>query len=235
MTLTSSRLTAAAAVCATTAGALYIAVQIGHPAGDVAHVVTTDVFVREMAKAAMAVLAIAGFTGMFLRNRARLGLFGAASFALLVVGYVAMFANQVVVGCVLPVVARTDPTYVQAYLDGALGGTPGVDIGHVQQLFLVTGIGYSVGGLLFGIALLRAGILARTACVLLSVGTVSALALSALPDSFNRPFAVPVGVALITLGISLWRNRTDRAASSPEIPATDTHVADTHVAEPAVR
>lgn len=230
MTITSSRLTAAAAVSAVAAGTIYIAVQIGHPAGDVAHVVTTDVFVREMAKAAMAVLAIAGFTGMFLRSRARLGLAGSASYVLLVIGYAAMFANQVIVGCVLPVVARTDPTYVQAYLDGALGGTPGVDIGHVQQLFLVTGIGYSVGGLLFGVALLRAGVLARTGCVLLSLGTVSALALSALPDSFNRPFAVPVGVALVTLGVSLWRHRGSR----PETVATGTAASSLRV-QPAVR
>ena len=55
----------------------------------------------------------------------------------------------------------------------------------------------SVYSLLFGIALFRAGVLARWACVLLAHGTVSALALSVLPESFNRAFAVPTGIALI--------------------------------------
>jgi hypothetical protein len=76
----------------------------------------------------------------------------------------------------------------------------------MQGLFVVTGIGYSLGGLLFGLALFRAGVLARWACVLLAYGAVSVLALAALPESFSRPFAVPTGIALIGLGVSLWRN-----------------------------
>ena len=91
-----------------------------------------------------------------------------------------------------------------------IGRSPSADIGHMQQLFLVSGIGYSLGGLLFGIALFRAGVLARWACALLAYGTVSALALSALPDSFSRPFAVPTGVALFGLGLSLWRDQRRR-------------------------
>jgi hypothetical protein len=48
--------------------------------------------------------------------------------------------------------------------------------------------GQSVGGLLFGIALFRAGALARRSC-LLAYSTTSALALLVLPESFDRPFA----------------------------------------------
>ena len=33
-----------------------------------------------------------------------------------------------------------------------------------------------------------------------------------LPHSFERPLAVPVGVALIGLGISLWRDQRKTAA-----------------------
>ena len=33
-----------------------------------------------------------------------------------------------------------------------------------------------------------------------------------LPHSFERPFAVPVGIALIGLGISLWRDQRKPAA-----------------------
>jgi hypothetical protein len=211
-TVTASRLTAAAGVCAAVAGALYAGVQINHPTADLAHITTTDFLIREVAKMTMAALAILGFTGMLVRNRHKLGLFGVVSYALLVVGYFAMFANQVIVATVLPTLSRTDPGYVQSYLDGALGNTPAGDIGAVQTLFLVTGIGYSIGGLLFGIALFRAGILSRWASALFAVSTVSALALAVLPQSFNRPFAVPVGIALMGLGYSLWRNRTDTEA-----------------------
>jgi hypothetical protein len=217
MNLTAHRLTAAAGLCAATAGALYAGVQIHHPPADVAHVVTTEMTIRESAKALMCVLSLAGFTGLFVRHRRRFGALGLAGYVLLCVGYLAMFANQCIVACVLPVLAHTNPGYVQAYLDAAMGQTPGADIGHVQQLFIIAGVGYSFGGLLFGIALFRAGVLARWASALFAYGTVSALALKALPESFARPFAVPVGIALIGLGVALWRDqrRAPETASAP--------------------
>lgn len=227
MNLTANRLTAAAGLCAAAAGAIFIGVQINHPPADVAHVVTTEMAVRETAKAVMAVLALVGFTGMFLRVRHRFGVLGLAGYLLLAVGYLAMFANQVIVAAVLPTVAHTDPAYVQSYIDAAMGGTPTGDIGHMHELFLITGLGYSFGGLLFGIALFRAGVLARWASVLLAYGTVSALALSVLPESFSRPFAVPTGVALIGLGVSLWRDQR-RPSPTVDVPAV-------RVAEPATR
>ena len=36
--------------------------------------------------------------------------------------------------------------------------------------------------------------------------------LAVLPESFDRPFAVPEGIALIALGVSLWRNPSDGPA-----------------------
>ena len=219
MNLTANRLTATAGLCAAAAGAIFIGVQINHPPADVAHVVTTEMAIRESAKVLMTVLALLGFTGMFLRHHRRFGVLGLAGYLLLSVGFFAMFANQCIVAYVLPTVAHSDPGYVQAYLDAAMGQSPSGDIGHMHELFLASGIGYSFGGLLFGIALFRAGVLARWACALLAYGTISALALSALPESFSRPFAMPTGVALIGLGVSLWRGER-RRSETVEAPAT---------------
>ena len=47
------------------------------------------------------------------------------------------------------------------------------------------------------------------AAALLAVSTVATAALAVLPESFNRPLAVPEGIALIALGVSLWRNPSD--------------------------
>jgi hypothetical protein len=205
MTITLNKITAVAGLCAVTAGAIYAGVQINHPPADVAHVVTTEMAVRETAKTVMAALALAGFAGMFVHNRRRFGVIGVVGYLLLSIGYLAMFANQVIVGAVLPTVAETDPGYVQAYLDAAVGGSSS-GLGGVGVLFGITGAGYSLGGLLFGVALFRAGILSRWASLLLAFGTTSVLALSVLPESFNRPFAVPMAIALVGLGISLWRD-----------------------------
>ena len=228
MSITTHRLTATAGLCAAAAGAIFIGVQINHPPADVAHLVTTEMTVRETAKALMCVLALAGFTGMFARDHRRLGRLGLAGYSLLTVGYLAMFAVECIVGYALPGMAHSNPGYVQHVINGAMGHGPSGGIGPMHALFLATGIGYSLGGLLFGIALFRAGVLARWASALFAYGTVSALALAMLPLSFSRPFAVPTGVALIGLGVSMWRNER-RQADTVDAPAAML------VAEPATR
>ena len=228
MSITTNRLFAAAGLCAAAAGAIFIGVQINHPPADVAHLVTSEMTIRETAKILMCVLALAGLTGIFLRHRSRLGRLGRLGYSLLSVGYLAMFAVECIVAYVLPTKAHSDPVYVQHVINGAMGHGATGGIGHLQELFLVTGIGYSLGGLLFGIALFRAGVLARWASLLLAYGTISALALSVLPESFSRPFAVPTGVALIGLGVSMWREER-RQSETLDAPAT------AWVAEPATR
>jgi hypothetical protein len=166
--------------------------------------------VRESAKVLMSVLALIGLTGMFLRHRSRFGVLGLAGFALFAVGYLAMFATECIIGYVLPTIAHSNPAYVQGVIDAAMGRGTSVDIGNMQVLLMAMGLGYPLGGLLFGIALFRAGILARWAAALLAYGTVSVLALAALPESFSRPFAVPTGIALIGLGVSLWRDQREQ-------------------------
>jgi hypothetical protein len=74
----------------------------------------------------------------------------------------------------------------------------------------VQSLAYLAGGLVFGIALFRARVLARWAAVLLAVGGVVTVALSVLPDAFYRFLAFPNGIAMVALGYSLWRSaRTD--------------------------
>ena len=102
---------------------------------------------------------------MFLRHRRRFGVLGLAGFSLLTVGYLAIFAVQCIVAYVLPTVAALGP--------GLRPGRPRRGRRwqperrhrpHAASCSLVSGIGYSLGGLLFGIALFRAGVLARWAC-----------------------------------------------------------------------
>jgi hypothetical protein len=171
--------------------------------------------IRESAKVLMSVLALVGVAGLFLRHRSRFGLLGLAGFVLLSVGYLAMFATEAIVGYVLPTLAHSNPAYVQGVIDAAVGRGTSVDIGHMQLLLMAMGLGYPFGGLLFGIALFRAGVLSRWASLLLAYGTISALALAALPESFNRPFAVPTGIALIGLGVSLWRDQRTQTVAAP--------------------
>ena len=83
----------------------------------------------------------------------------------------------------------------------------------------IGGFTYLAGGIIFGIALFRAGVLARWAAALLAVGAVATVATFLLPQLNQRLFAIPVGVALIGLGYSLWREqRTAPLARCPARP-----------------
>ena len=221
MTVSASRLTRAAGICAALAGLIFIVVQIKHPPMDVHTVTTTDWLVRSTAKAVMAALALIGITGMYLRQRRQMGALGRVGYVVFGVGYLLMLSTEIIAAFVLPGMAHSSPTYVNNVVVAAFGGHPTSSIGGMQTLFDLSGLTYLVGGLLFGTALFRARVLARWAAALLAVGTLTTVALKVLPESFNRPMAVPTGVALIGLGISLWR---DQHITASELAPSVSHV-----------
>jgi membrane protein implicated in regulation of membrane protease activity len=69
-----------------------------------------------------------------------------------------------------------------------------------------------LGGLLFGIATLRAGILPRWPAGLLAVAAVLTPAAALLPHAIQRLAAIPVGLALAWLGYALWSERRAQAS-----------------------
>jgi len=231
MTITSTTLTRAAGVAAAVAGAIFIAVQIKHPATDTFTTETTQWVVRECAKIVMAVLALAGITGMYLRQYRKAGILGLVGYLVFAAGYLAMFSVEVIAAVVLPNLVHSEPGFVNDVVFAANGGSANGDIGGLQILFGLMGAGIILGGLVFGIALFRTRVLARWAAALLAASTGALAALAVLPESFNRPLAVPVGIALIALGVSLWRNAGDnvREASAEAAPSVRP------VLQPAVR
>jgi hypothetical protein len=221
MTVTTKGLTQAAGISAAVAGALFIAVQINHPAMDVSSVTTTEWVVRQSAKTVMAAAALAGITGMYLRQVRQIGILGLVGYLVFGFGYLVMFGVEFAGGYVLPALAHTAPGYVNDVLAAGIGDPVKGNIGAMQTAFSLMGVGYLAGGVLFGIALFRARVLARWASGLLVLGTLATAALHVLPHSFERPLAVPTGVALIGLGISLWRDQRKTAASTADdlVPA----------------
>ncbi|MGV1037033.1 MAG: hypothetical protein ACOYD0_08405 [Candidatus Nanopelagicales bacterium] len=210
MKITPERLGQAAGICAATAGAIFLLVQINHPPLDLHTVTTSEWVVRSTAKVLMAMLALVGITGMYLRQLRQVGVLGLIGYLLFSVGYLAMFGVELIAAFVLPSLTDSDPGFVTDVLTVAAGGTAAGDIGLTQAVLTVSGIGYMLGGLVFGIAIFRAGVLAKWAAALLAVGTIGTLALSVLPEAFNRFFALPVGVAFVGLGLSLWTDQRKR-------------------------
>jgi hypothetical protein len=216
MAITATILSRSAGVAAAAAGLIFIGVQINHPSMDVTSVTTTEWVVRNSLKVLMAALALTGLTAMYLVQVKKIGLLGLLGYLLFGTGYLVIMAIAFVAAYVLPSLADTAPEYVNDVLAVVAGGTATGDIGLMQTASLVSGITYLAGGLVFGIALYRARVLARWAAALLAVGTSATIAIPLLPQSFERPFAFPTGVALVGLGYSLWRTagtgRTESAA-----------------------
>ncbi|MEV4516683.1 hypothetical protein AB0K00_47995 [Dactylosporangium sp. NPDC049525] len=205
MTVTTSGLTRAAGVAAVVAGLLFITVQIKHPHLDVDFITTTEWKVRQSMKVVMAVLSLAGITGMYLSQVRQAGVLGLLGYLLFGAGYLVMLGVEVVGLVVLPSIAHTSPGYVSDVLAVATGGHATGDVGLMQAVNLASAVTYLGGGLVFGIALFRAGVLARWAAAVLAGGTLATVLIPLLPQVNQRLFAVPTGVALIGLGHSLWR------------------------------
>jgi hypothetical protein len=224
MTITTDKLTRAAGISAAAAGAIFVAVQIKHPAFTVqAFTDGISWHVRSIAKLVMSGLAIAGLTGMYLHTRRQVGKLGLVGYLVFVVGYLFMSSVEAIAAFVLPGEAHSQPGYVNDVLRASAGLKTAGDIGAMQTLITLMGVTYMAGGLLFGIALYRGRVLSRWAAALLAVGAVGIAALKFLPASFDRPMAVPTGVALIGLGVSLWR--TQRTSTSGVAPVTASVVA----------
>jgi hypothetical protein len=219
MTVTHSTLTRAAGLAAAAAGAIFIGVQINHPGPESFLTDTDEWVIRCTFKAVMAALALAGITGIYLRQVRQTRVLGLIGFVVFAAGYLLLFATEIMAVFVLPALTDKAPRFVNDVVVASEGGKPDGDIGHLQLLFTSTGAGYMLGGLIFGIALFRARVLARWASALLALSTLGTAALAALPESFNRPMAIPEGVALIGLGLSLWRLEGQTTLPDGTIPS----------------
>lgn len=220
MRITPNILTRFAAAAAVTAGLIFIAVQVGHPPLDAEMIATTEMAIRDSLKVAMAALALAGITGMYLRQVKEIGVLGLVGYLTFASGYLLMLGTAFVGAFVLPAIADTDPGFVNDAIAVATGGTPAGDIGLLAAVSQLQAVGYLAGGLLFGIALYRARVLVRWGAALLAVSGLITAALSVMPDALYRFLAWPNGIAMVVLGVSLWRSTRSTARTYHATPTT---------------
>ena len=212
MTITPTTLFRAAGVAASTAGLIFIGVQINHPRLDATSITTSDVIARNSLKMLMAALALAGITGVYLRQVTKMGVLGLIGYVLFAAGYLSILGTEFVAALVLPSIAHSATAYVSDVIAVANNGPATGDIGLMQPAILFTGITYVAGGFIFAIAVFRANVLARWAAVLLALGTLATIAVGLVPQ-YERLFAIPTGLALVGLGYSLWREQRTPASS----------------------
>jgi hypothetical protein len=204
--MTRTKLFRVAGVAAVAAGLVFVLLQFIHPDETIANVSTTSWKVVHVMTLAMAVLAVVGILGMYLRQVEETGALGFVAVMLYGCGFFLIFGFSFVEAAVLPQLASTAPQYVQDVVALTAGADVAGDIGGLAVANVGSAVTYLVGGVLFGVALWRAQVLWRWASALLSLGALSTILIQVLPESLDRIVAIPVGVAWAALGISLWRS-----------------------------
>jgi hypothetical protein len=220
MKITASNLIRWAGLSAMGAGLLFIGIQTIHPLDVLSSVPTPQWAIAHGMGVAMGLLALFGIVGIYARQVEEAGWLGLAGFLLYTVFWALTLAFQFIEAFLSPVLATAAPQFVEGFLGMVTGAPSEINLGALPTVYALTGfVGYLLGGLLFGIATFRAGVLPRWAGGLLAIGVLlPILGSSLVPHPFDRIFAVPVGLALAWLGYALWAER--RAHTAESLPGT---------------
>ena len=186
------------------AGLCYVAVGIFHPPNILSSVTTTRWAIVHILAMAMSFFGLLGIAGLYARQVKEAGWLGLAGFVLFSLWLVLIMGFTFVEVFILPKLATAAPTFVDGWLGMFNGSASQIDLGALPAVWTLTGPLYILGGLLFGIATFRAGILPRWAAGLLAIGAALGPAAALLPLDLQPKVAVPVGLALAWLGYALW-------------------------------
>ena len=207
MKITVDKLIRLAGFSAALGGICYVLVGIFHPANVPASVTTTSWALVHIAACAMSFFGLLGLTGLYARQAPKAGWLGLIGYLLLSLWLVLVMGFSFVEAFVLPHLAAGTPAFVEAWM-GMFNGPAGTfDLGVLPTVWTATAPLLIFGGLLFGVATMRARILPRLAGALLALSTVLAPVAVLLPNAAQPKTAIPMGIALAWLGFSLWTER----------------------------
>jgi hypothetical protein len=217
MKTTASNLIRWTGLSAMGAGIIFAGIQPIHPPDVLSSVTTGAWAIITPLKTAMCLFFLLGITGIYARQLKETGWLGLAGFLLLSFSWALNLAFIFAEAFILPLLATTAPTFVEGFL-GIFSGHPvETNLGALPALFALTGVLYMLGGLVFGIATLRAGILPRWAAGLLAAAAALTPLAALVPHEIQRFAGMPVGVAVAWLGYALWSER--REPASEAVPA----------------
>jgi hypothetical protein len=217
MKISTDNLMRLAGLCAILAGTCYVLVGLFHPPNLASSVTSTRWQVVHVLACAMSFFGLIGMAGLYARQVVKSGWLGLTGYVFFSLWLVLIMGFSFVEAFILPHVATTTPAFVQAWVGMFAGPKGNFDIGALPTIWTLTGFIYILGGLLFGIATFRAGILPRWAGALLAIGTVLAPIASQLPNASQPKVAIPVGAALVWLGYALWHKPRTQDLVIPQL------------------
>ncbi|TFC86643.1 hypothetical protein E3T28_03835 [Cryobacterium sinapicolor] len=224
MSISTSTLTRGAAVAAALAGLAYIVIQFIHPADAVASLSTQRWVVVHILSFSEAVLALVGITGIYLRQVRQFGILGLIGYLMFGFFFILQSAFNFAEAFIAPLFVSDAPQISMDFV-GLFGRYAAVtDLGPLAALPQVGALLYIGGALLFGIAVIRARLLSRGAGILLiAAAAATPIAGALLPHALERMAAVPMGLALVWLGFSLFSDQRLNTAAR-RVNANEAHL-----------
>ena len=189
------------------AGLFFVGIQPIHPPDALSSVNTSAWAIITPLKVVMCLLFLLGITGLYARQVKEAGWLGLVGYLLFSLCWALELVFIFAEAFIMPPLASAAPNFVAGFL-GIFNGHPtGMNLGLLPALWSLVGIAYIFGGLLLGLATLRAGVLPRWNGGLLAVAAALTPLAFLLTHPLNRIVAVPMGLALAGLGYALWTER----------------------------
>jgi len=212
MKITTPQLIRWAGLSAMVAGTIFAAIQPIHPPDVLASVTTSAFIIITSFKTVMCLFGLFGIAGLYARQVEKAGWLGLAGYLLLTIFYAVQMCYAFAEPTILPLLAPVAPTFVESVMGMASKAGGSMNLGAFAVIFNILPVLYLLGLLLFGIATFRAHILPRWAAVLLASSGPIAAIMSQLPHQIARFAAVPMGIALIWLGLALFLERREQVS-----------------------
>ena len=207
MKFTSPTLIRWAGLAALVGGIIFAGIQPIHPPDFLPSVTTTMWAIIISLKLLMCFLFLIGIAGIYVRQSEEAGWLGLVGFLLFSASWALQSGFVFAELFILPPLATAAPQFIDSYL-GVVNGSPGpMDIGALVPAYTVVGILYLLGGIVFGIATIRAGVLPLWPAALLAITALVTPAAALLPHAIQRFAAIPMGIAMAWLGSALWLER----------------------------
>lgn len=202
--MTSSNLIRWAGLSAVVGGILFAVGIIIRPADGPESIATNLWVVAQYLFLGSLIFGVFGTFGLYARQVKEAGLLGLVGFLMLIVARLLFTGLTFFEAFIIPVLATEAPQFIGGLFAGE----------YEFPVVGVAGFAEIIGGLLFGIAIIRAGILPRWAAILFIIGIVPG---RFGPEVVVRISSVVLGIGLAWLGYALWSERREEA--SEPLPA----------------
>ena len=201
-----------AGVSAMVAGMCFVVVGLFNPPNVLSSVTTTRWAITHSLATAMSVFGLLGMMGLYARQVEAAGWPGLAGYLLWSLWLVLALPLTFFQAFILPLLATKAPALAEGFLAIFSRSAGEMHFGVLADLWALSDILFLLGGLVFGIATLRAGILSRWAAGVFTIGIALAPPSALLPHELRPLVAVPIGLGLAWLGYALWSERRKQAA-----------------------